>query len=114
MRKEAYGGWVEKPLTQEEAGALLAVCPRSFRLYLERLREADESWIELLVRRPDWPSHRAVPENEVMALVQQYQDGHPRLKGQVLLPAGVSVSGWVALLQLGAHQTAGYAAHLGR
>ena len=48
MWREAYAGWVEKRLTQEEAGTLLGVCRRTFRRYLERLREADEFWIELL------------------------------------------------------------------
>ena len=30
--KEAYGGWQERRLTQEEAARLLGVCERTFRL----------------------------------------------------------------------------------
>ena len=31
--KEAYGGWQERRLTQEEAARLLGVCERTFRRY---------------------------------------------------------------------------------
>ena len=33
---EAYGGWQERRLTQEEAARLLGVCERTFRRYVDR------------------------------------------------------------------------------
>ena len=32
--EEAYGGWQERRLTQEEAARLLGVCERTFRRYV--------------------------------------------------------------------------------
>lgn len=37
--KEAYDGWTECLLTQEEAAKLLGVCSRSFRRYINRYEE---------------------------------------------------------------------------
>ena len=34
--EEAYSGWTESRLTQEEAAQLLGVCDRSFRRYINR------------------------------------------------------------------------------
>ena len=33
--EEALDSWTEKRLTQEEAAALLGVCPRTFRRYVD-------------------------------------------------------------------------------
>lgn len=35
--EEAYEGWQERRLTQEEAARLLGVCERSFRRYVDRV-----------------------------------------------------------------------------
>ena len=37
--EEAYGGWQERRLTQEEAARLLGVCERTFRRYVDRYEE---------------------------------------------------------------------------
>ena len=37
--EEAFGGWQEGRLLQEEAARLLGVCDRSFRRYVERYEE---------------------------------------------------------------------------
>jgi len=38
--EEAYGGWQEGRLTQEEAARLLGLCARSFRRYIDRYEDA--------------------------------------------------------------------------
>ena len=47
--EEAYGGWQEKRLTQEEAAQLLGVCERTFRRYIDRY---EESLIKSLIFTP--------------------------------------------------------------
>ena len=37
--EQAYEGWTEKRLTQEEAARLLGVCPRTFRRTINRYEE---------------------------------------------------------------------------
>ena len=37
--EEAYGGWQERRLTQEEGARLLGVCERTFRRYVDRYEE---------------------------------------------------------------------------
>jgi transposase len=37
--EEAYGGWSEGRLRQEEAARLLGVCERTFRRYVDRYEE---------------------------------------------------------------------------
>ena len=37
--EEAYGGWQERRLTQEEAARMLGVCERTFRRYVDRYEE---------------------------------------------------------------------------
>ena len=37
--EEAYGGWTESRLTQEEAARLPGVCERTFRRYIDRYEE---------------------------------------------------------------------------
>ena len=37
--EEAFRGWTERRLTQEEAAQLLGVCARTFRRYIDRYEE---------------------------------------------------------------------------
>ena len=37
--EEAYSGWTERRLTQEDAAQLLGVCARTFRRYIDRYEE---------------------------------------------------------------------------
>lgn len=72
--EEAYGGWQEKRLTQEEAANLLGVCERTFRRYLERYRE--EGLEGLVDRRLEQVSHRRAPVDEVMRVTERYRARH--------------------------------------
>ena len=47
--KEAYGGWQERRLTQEEAARLLGVCERTFRRYVDRYE--DEGFLQCSASR---------------------------------------------------------------
>lgn len=70
--EEAYRGWQEGRLTQEEAGRLLGVCERSFRRYGSRY---DDGGLEaLLDKRLSQVSHRRAPVDEVLKLTTLYQD----------------------------------------
>jgi hypothetical protein len=60
--EEAYTSWQDKRLTQEEAAALLGICERSFRRYIERFEEAGLEG--LIDRRIDEVSHRKAPVDE--------------------------------------------------
>ncbi len=71
---EAYSGWQEKRLTQEEAARLLGVCARSFRRYLDRYEEAGLEG--LIGRRLDQVSHRRAPVDEVLAVTERYRGRH--------------------------------------
>ena len=42
--EEAYGGWQERRLTQEEAARLLGVCERTLRRYVDRYEEGWTGW----------------------------------------------------------------------
>ena len=70
--KEAYGGWTESRLTQEEAARLLGVCERTFRRYIDRYEE--EGLDGLIDKRLSQVSHRQAPVDEVMRLVDHYRD----------------------------------------
>lgn len=72
--EEAYGGWQEKRLTQEEAANLLGVCERTFRRCLERYRE--EGLEGLVDRRLEQVSHRRAPVDEVMRVTERYRARH--------------------------------------
>jgi transposase len=72
--KEAYGGWTESRLTQEEAARLLGVCSRTFRRYIERYE--DLGLEGLSDRRLTQASFRRAPVDEVMALVGRYEARH--------------------------------------
>lgn len=72
--EDVYGAWSERRLTQEDAAALLGVCERTFRRYVDRY---DERGIDGLIdRRLEQVSHRRAPVDEVMALVDRYRKDH--------------------------------------
>jgi transposase len=68
--EEAYQGWQEKRLTQEDAARLLGVSDRTFRRYMVDYKEqglqglVDARWGQI--------SHRKAPVNEVMRLTELY------------------------------------------
>lgn len=68
--EEAYQGWQEKKLTQEDAARLLGVSDRTFRRYLVDYKEqgiqglVDDRWHRI--------SHRKAPVNEIMELKELY------------------------------------------
>lgn len=69
--EEAYGGWQESRLTQEEAARILGVTDRTFRRYVERY---EDSGLEGLVdRRLSQASHRRAPVDEVIAVEELYR-----------------------------------------
>ncbi len=73
---EAYGGWRERRLTQEEAARLLGVCERTFRRYVERYE--DEGLEGLADKRLGQVSARRAPVDEVVrteALYRERYDG---------------------------------------
>ena len=72
--KEAYDGWQERRLSQEEAARLLGICDRSFRRYRDRYEE--KGMEGLLDKRLSQASHRRAPVDEVMALEEKYQKGY--------------------------------------
>ena len=63
--EEAYGGWQERRLTQEEAARLLGVCERTFRRYVDRYE--DEGLEGLVDKRLGQVSARRAPVDEVGA-----------------------------------------------
>ena len=73
--REAYDGWQERRLSQEEAARLLGICDRSFRRYRDRYEE--QGLKGLLDKRLSQASHRRAPVDEVMALEEKYQNGYP-------------------------------------
>lgn len=72
--EEAYSGWTERRLTQEEAAQLLGVCARTFRRYIDRYEE--EGLDGLLDKRLTQVSHRRAPVDEVLRLVDEYRRRH--------------------------------------
>jgi hypothetical protein len=69
--EEAYEGWRERRLTQEQAGRLLGMSERSFRRYVGRY-EAD-GLEGLIDRRIERLANRGAPVDEVMSVVNLYQ-----------------------------------------
>jgi hypothetical protein len=72
--EEAYEGWRNRRLTQEEAALILGVTDRSFRRYVDRF---EESGLDGLAdKRLTQVSHRRAPVDEVIALVDLYSSRH--------------------------------------
>lgn len=72
--EEAYEGWTERRLTQEEAARLLGVSDRTFRRYVERY---DDGGLEALQdQRISRASHRRAPVDEVLVLCDRYRARH--------------------------------------
>jgi transposase len=69
--EEAYHGWQERRLTQEEAARLLGVCERTFRRYINRYEEEDLEG--LFDKRITQASHRCAPVDEVMKVTDLYK-----------------------------------------
>lgn len=72
--EEAYDGWKERRLTQEEAARLLGICDRTFRRHIDRYEEAGLEG--LMDKRLNQLSHRRAPVDEVMALTEKYRKSH--------------------------------------
>ena len=72
--EEAYWGWQEKRLDQEEAACLLGVCARTFRRYIDRYEEAGIDG--LIDRRLEQVSHRRAPVDEVLKVTSEYRRRH--------------------------------------
>ena len=70
--EEAYNGWKERRLTQEEAARLLGVCERTFRRYIDRYEE--EGLDGLIDKRLSQVSHRKAPVDEVLRLEALYKE----------------------------------------
>ena len=67
--EEAYQGWTERRLTQEEAAQLLGVCARrTFRRYIDRYEEAGLD--VLLDERLAQASHRQTLVDEMLWLAE--------------------------------------------
>ena len=71
---EAYGGWQEGRLTQEEAARLLGVCERTFRRQINRYE--DDGIQGLIDKRLAQASHRRAPVDEVMQVTERYRRRH--------------------------------------
>ncbi len=69
--EQAYGGWQQGRLTQEEAARLLGVSERTFRRYIDRYEEAGLEG--LIDKRLTQVSSRCAPVDEVMAVVESYR-----------------------------------------
>ena len=72
--EEAYGGWQQGQLTQEEAARLLGVCERTFRRQINRYE--DEGLQGLMDKRLSQASHRRAPVDEVIELTERYRRRH--------------------------------------
>jgi transposase len=69
--EEAYLGWNESRLTQEQAALVLGVSDRTFRLYIHRYEEGGLEGLN--DRRLGHASLRRVPVDEVMEMVNRYR-----------------------------------------
>ena len=72
--EEAFGGWTEKRLTQEEAALLLGVCDRTFRRYVDRFEE--DGLDGLIDKRLSQVSALRAPADEVLRLEALYRDDY--------------------------------------
>jgi len=72
--EEAYDGWKERRLSQEEAALILGVSDRTFRRYVERY---DDGGLEALRdQRISRVSHHRAPVDEVLNLADRYRTRH--------------------------------------
>ena len=62
ISEEAYSGWTERRLTQEDAAWLLGVCARTFRRYIDRYEVGKPKRKPIcfirrwgIFNRPPWP-----------------------------------------------------------
>ena len=78
--EEAYGGWIRRKLTQEQAALLLGVSVRTFRRYISRYEE--EGLEGLFDRRLNRPSHRKAPEVEIKQLEELYKRNYDGLNAR--------------------------------
>lgn len=72
--EETFSLWTEKRVTQEEAARILGVHERSFRRYVNRYQE--NGLDGLIDKRLHQASARKAPVDEVMAMVDLYQNRH--------------------------------------
>ena len=70
--EEAYGGWQERRLTQEEEARMLGVCERTFRRSVDRYEE--EGVDGLVDKRLGQVSARRAPVDEVMRTEALYRE----------------------------------------
>jgi len=70
--KEAFDGWQDQRLTQQEAACLLGVHERTFRRYINRYHE--EGPAGLADKRMSQVSHRRAPVDEVLRLEAVYRE----------------------------------------
>ena len=103
--QEAYAGWQEKRLTQEDAGQLLGVSARTFRRQIGRF-EADgmQGLIDL---RMSQVSSRRAPVDEVLGLQQLYGSDYSGERPSTSTRATVAIMDWDTQLQLGEERAAG-------
>lgn len=69
--EEAYYGWQEGRLSQQEAAVFLGMCDRTFRRYRDRYEFCGMDG--LMDKRLSQASHRRAPVDEVMALQDKYK-----------------------------------------
>ena len=72
--EEAFDGWTEKRLTQEEAARLPGVCARTFRRHVDRYHE--DGLDGLVDKRMSQVSSRRAPADEVLRLEALYRERH--------------------------------------
>ena len=80
--EEAYGGWQERRLTQEEAARMLGVCERTFRRYVDRYEE--EGLDGLVDKRLGQVSARQAPVDEVMRTEALYRERYEGVEREAL------------------------------
>jgi len=72
--EEAYFGWSENRVTQEEAARILGVCDRTFRRYIDRYEQGGMEGLS--DKRLLQASARRAPVDEVMAVTDLYRKRH--------------------------------------
>jgi hypothetical protein len=72
--EDAYEGWQEGRLSQDEAARILGICDRSFRRYRDRYEE--QGMEGLLDKGLNQASPRRASVDEVMALTEKYRGGY--------------------------------------